>query len=83
MACYRISYYVPDAEIEEVMAWLEDNRQALGLIRGQAMGAAGRQGATEQLWLAKFVFKAEEGARMFCRRWFAGYREGMPIEPWR
>jgi len=82
MACYRISYYIPESEIDAVMAWLEENRQELGLVRGQAVGA-GSRGGPELLWLAKFVFREEAGARMFCRRWFADYREDMPIEPWR
>jgi hypothetical protein len=81
--CYRVSHYLSDDEIEAVMAWLQENRQALGLIRGQAVGAAGRQGSSKQLWLAKFVFREEEGARMFCRRWLADYRDDMPVAPWR
>lgn len=83
MACYRISYYITDDQIDAVMAWLDANRQPLGLIRGKAYKTTRGPNYSEALWLSKFVFKTEEGARMYCRRWFPDFPEGAKIEPWR
>lgn len=83
MACYRISYYIGEDQIDAVMAWLEENRQPLGLIRGSALKTTRGPNCSEELWLSKFVFKTDEGARMYCRRWLPDFREDAKIEPWR
>ncbi len=34
------------------------------------------------VWYTKFVFKDEDGLRLFCRQWMPDYVEKMQFTPW-
>lgn len=80
MTCYRVNWKLTKEELDPIMYWLDENKEALGLIRGRADQGADRNG-DGRVWYTKFVFKTEEGIRMFYRRWAPRYSEDSTIEP--
>ena len=42
MTCYRVNWKLTKEELDPIMYWLDENKEALGLIRGRADQGADR-----------------------------------------
>jgi hypothetical protein len=81
VTCYRVNWKVTEAELDQIMPWLVENKVDLGCIRHTAWEGFDR--GDGRCWYTKFVFTTEDGVRSFYRRWCKGYQDDWTFAPWR
>lgn len=81
MTCYRVNWTLNEQQLAPIMAWLDENREALGLIRDTASGGLDQESG-DVIWYTKFVFRTEHGIRLFYCRWEPSYSEEWEFKPW-